>query len=466
MERRKHVQIISELGANKTRTEVNQDKSEEPKKAEGREVTSKPKTDAGEQASVAAFTAVGAPPSNTAPLKDKYKTLSKIVHQGIDSLYLSFQGTLSEQWSQKLARLKILAQDSDPSIQATAQAKIGNHCFEVSSRGRGKYLYVLKDNWFHIQIAGTDSKALPVVYVQISSELLTFHPPSEVLESIKFIVNSLTTKVDSVSVSRLHLCVDFMTEVNLSKFTENDWVTRAKSFTRYSESGNFTGCSIGRGQLMARLYDKTAECTKSNKQFFYDVWSRNGWEFKDQVWRLEFQFKREVLNQLHSVDVDELEEKLSSLWCYATTEWLRLTLPNSNDTARTRWETHPLWEMLTATSWQTFPNQDLRRVIKERIPTDDYFFTSGFGVFPAYMAREGIDSIEDAVRDYLHHARLHHDRNSRRTGLLFHEYVKQKVALKARKYNTIKNEMTELEEEDNARIGEGAKDYKRGRDGE
>jgi len=408
----------------------------------------------------------GALPSNTAPLKDKYKTLSKIVHQGVDSLYLSFQGSLSEQWSQKLTRLKIIAQDSDPSVQATAQAQIGNHCFEVSSRGRGKYLYVLKDNWFHIQIAGEDSKALPVAYVQISSELLTFHPLSEVINSIRFIVSTLTTSVDSVSVSRLDICVDFMTDVRVSKFTENDWVTRAKSFSRYSESGNFTGWSIGRGQLMARLYDKTAECIKSNKQFFYDVWSPNGWEYRDQVWRLEFQFKRETLNQLNSINVDELEERLSSLWCYGTTQWLRLTLPNSNDTARTRWDTHPLWEMLTTTSWQTLPNRDLRRVIKERIPTDDYFFTSGFGVFPAYMARENIHSIDDAVRDYLHNARLHHDRNSRRTGLLFHEYVKQKVALKARKYNTIKNEMTELAKEDNERIEGGAKNYKRGRDGE
>ena len=257
-----------------------------------------------------------------------------------------------------------------------------------------------------------------------------------------------------------------MTDVDLSKFTENDWVTRAKTFSRYSEHGHFTGWSIGRGQLMARLYDKTAEVNKSNKHFFYDVWSPNGWEFRDQVWRLEFQYKRETLSQLDSIAVDDLAEKLSSLWCYATTQWLRLTLPNVNDTARARWGTHPLWEMLTTTSWQTLPNRNLRRVIKERIPTDDYFFTSGFGVFPAYMARENIHSIDEAVTHYIHHARLHHDRNSRRTGLLFHEYVKQKIALKARKYNTIKNSHSELEDDENDSLNRGAEDYKRNSDGE
>ncbi|MCF6205213.1 MAG: hypothetical protein L3J59_16375 [Methylococcaceae bacterium] len=394
----------------------------------------------------------GAPPSNTAPLKDKYKTLSKIVHQGVDSLYLSFQGSLSQYWSNKLSQLKNIAQDSDPLIKATAQANIGGHYFEVSSRGRGKYLYVLKDNWFQIQVAGEDSKALPVVYVQISSELLTFNPLCDVIESIKFIVNTLASSVDKVSVSRVDICIDFMTDVNLSKFTEDNWVTRAKSFSRYSENSQFTGWSIGKGQLMARLYNKTTESKKSNKQFFYDVWSDNGWGYKDQVWRIEFQFKRETLNQLNAIMVEELEEKLSSLWCYATTQWLRLTLPSKQDTARTRWDNHPLWEMLTTVSWQTLPNRGLKRVIKERIPTDDYFFTSGFSVFPAYMAREGIHSIDEAAKHFFHHARLYHDQKRVVTGLFYHEYVKQRVAMKARKYNTIKNEHPDLVEENNKKV--------------
>lgn len=436
------------------------------KKAEESEATSVPTTDAGEKASVAAFAAVGAPPSNTAPLKDKYNILAKIVHHGIDSLYLSFQGNLSEYWSNKLSRLKLLAQDSDPNIQATAQAEIAGHYFKVSGRGRGKYLFVLKDNWFHIQIAGSESKALPVAYVQISSELLTFHPLEEVIESIRFIINSITVNVESVSVSRLDLCVDFMTDVDLSKFTEKDWVTRAKSFSRYSENSQFTGWSIGRGQLIARLYDKTAERVKSNKLFFNDIWYPNGWTVWDKVWRLEFQFKRETLNELDSIEVDELAEKLSSLWCYATTQWLRLTLPNVNDTARARWGTHPLWEMLITTSWQTLPNRNLKRVTKERVPTDEYFFTSGFGVLPAYMAREGINSVDEAAKDYVHKARIYHDRNCRKTGLLFHEYVAQKVALKARKFNTIKNKHSEVENEETLILSRGARSYKRSSDGE
>ncbi len=407
----------------------------------------------------------GAPPSNTAPYNYNYPQYLRILHQGIDSLYLSFQGVLSMGWSTELAIAKDLARDSDPRIQATAQVKIGGHCFEVMGSGRGKYAYVLKDNWFQIQVAGVDSQALPIAYVQISSELLTHHPLDDVLESINHIVNTIASKVDSVSVSRLDLCVDFLTKANLSEVTDMQWVTRAKMFSRHSEGDQFTGWSIGRGGMMARLYDKTKECTKSNKSYFYPIWEANGWELDDQVWRLEFQFRREVLNEFNCISVDALEENLSSLWFYATTQWLRLAIPSVSDTVRTRWEIHPVWSLLSVLSWKTLPKRDLRRVVKERIPSDDYLFTTGFGVITSYMAREGIDSLSDAVSAYINDAKRYHDSKGRQLNRYFHHYIIDKKALKSRKYNTLRNQTEEQKAEEKSLNKKKAKDYKAASDG-
>ncbi len=408
----------------------------------------------------------GAQPSNTAPYNYNYPNYLRIVHQGIDSLYLSYQGTLSVDWSTELAIAKDLARDSDPRIQATAQVKIGGHCFEVMGSGRGKYAYVLKDNWFQIQIAGTDSQALPIAYVQISSELLTHHPLVDVLESINHIINTIASKIDSVSVSRLDLCVDFLTKTNFSEVTDMQWVTRAKMFSRHSEGEQFTGWSIGRGGMMARLYDKTKECTKSNKNYFYPIWEANGWELNDQVWRLEFQFRREVLNEFNCIAIDELEENLSSLWFYATTQWLRLAIPSVTDTVRTRWEIHPVWSLLSVLSWKTLPKRDLRRVVKERIPSDDYLFTTGFGVITSYMAREGIDSLSDAVAAYINDAKLYHDSKGRQLNRYFHHYIIEKKALKSRKYNTLRNQTEEQKTEKIKTNKKKSKDYKAASDGE
>ena len=75
----------------------------------------------------------GTPPSNTVPLKynaDK----SKLLRFGVDSLYLSYPGVLSEDWDKKLARLKELAQMEGDLSQSIAQVTICDHLFEVRLR--------------------------------------------------------------------------------------------------------------------------------------------------------------------------------------------------------------------------------------------------------------------------------------------------------------------------------------------
>ena len=62
------------------------------------------------------------------------------------------------------------------------------------------------------------------------------------------------------------------------------------------------------------------------------------------VWRLEFELKREVLTQKGLSKLYQVLNHLNGLWSYATTEWLRLTLPSDDDKTRSRWPIHPLWD--------------------------------------------------------------------------------------------------------------------------
>ena len=52
------------------------------------------------------------------------------------------------------------------------------------------------------------------------------------------------------------------------------------------------------------------------------------------VWRLEFELKREVLTQKGLSKLYQVLDHLDGLWSYATTEWLRLTLPSEDDKTR------------------------------------------------------------------------------------------------------------------------------------
>jgi hypothetical protein len=78
--------------------------------------------------------------------------------------------------------------------------------------------------------------------------------------------------------SRVDLCVDFQTDVDMEGFTRQAWVTRAGAIDAYSRQGNFTGWTIGPGgPISARLYNKSLEIAqKSGKTFFIDLWKRAG----------------------------------------------------------------------------------------------------------------------------------------------------------------------------------------------
>ena len=75
--------------------------------------------------------------------------------------------------------------------------------------------------------------------------------------------------------------------------------------------------------MSCRLYNKTLEIEKSGKEYFFPLWKEGGWDDESTVWRLEYQFKREVLNEIGIRTVQDLQDKKAALL------WLRNLPPNS-----------------------------------------------------------------------------------------------------------------------------------------
>jgi hypothetical protein len=96
----------------------------------------------------------GTPPSNTVPPNyTGNPDHTKILRYGIDSLYLSFSGSLDNKLEEKLVTLKLAAQSTDDLEKASAQLKIGEHLFEVLGRGARRFPFVLNNNLFQIQLS-------------------------------------------------------------------------------------------------------------------------------------------------------------------------------------------------------------------------------------------------------------------------------------------------------------------------
>jgi hypothetical protein len=390
--------------------------------------------------------AKGTPPSNTVPSNDntdKFKPL----RFGIDSLYLSYHGQLLEHWDIKLSELKETAQSEDEAEQALAQVIIGSHIFEVRDKGMPRFPYVLVDNCFFIKINRKLSKTLPMAHVQISSEYLAAVGVEAAEHDLRMVINTLGIVDGEATVSRADLFLDFVCVDNLAMIEQPDWITRANLMAKYYDcrlAEPFTGWVIGMGgNLHARLYEKVIEIVnKSHKTYLFELWQANGWQVGEKVWRMEFQTEKQTLKELGIITLSDLLNQQAALWHYLTHDWLRLSIPNPNDTKRDRWSNHPLWDAIASVYALQLDQPRLKRFRPARLPADERLFIHGLGGLTSFMASRGIEDFGEGLGEYLAQATEFHAT----TGESFKSYVGRKVKAKARKYNTIHNNQKNMKD--------------------
>lgn len=369
----------------------------------------------------------------------------KELFKGIDSLYVSFIGTLREGVKEQLEVKKVLAQSDNEKEQALAKITIDDHCFEVKDRGTKYYSYILEDNWYHIQITASKRKIVPSLYVQISSELLTCYGLNNSINKLRGIVNKLIHGIEEETISRADIFVDFITNVDLEKLEKQSWVTRAKNVHKHWTGDIFTGWSIGQGGVIsARLYDKTVEIEKSDKNYLKEIWDKQGWNKDQKVWRCEFQLRRGYLEQMSITTFSDLLLKMNDVWRYCTYDWLRLAISDMTIN-KTRWNIYPLWEKIQQILFVDGNYTGITRYVdKSRIPSDKTLFQNGMGYITAFAAREGYENItEEIMIKYMGKSKDYIKKQTKHSNLYCNEedYLKTKIHLKKKRYNKV-DEMT------------------------
>jgi hypothetical protein len=290
-----------------------------------------------------------------------------------------------------------------------------------------------------------------MAYVRVSSGCLSHLGAVKAEQDLHRVLEQLGEITEHANVSRIDLFVDFVSNQDMEAWQRDAWVTRAANINHFSEGTIFTGWMIGAGGVIScRLYNKTQEIKKSRKDYLKELWAEAGWDGELPVWRLEFQYRRELLDQFGVVKLASVLRHLNGLWSYATTEWLRLTLPDRTDRNRARWPTHPLWALLASIDWETPGGPLLKRFGYDRAPGNDWVYRTGFAVLTSHMAQEGIHDFEEGVRSLSLALYNHYSSRAIYEGISFTEYVSEKVRAKGRKFNTICN-LDEIEDEDRKR---------------
>jgi hypothetical protein len=402
--------------------------------------------------------AKGSAPTNREPYNSNNEYF-KLLRFGIDSLYLSYQGDIFPEVQERLAKLKQLAQHPEIYQQALAQYSIAGHIFEVKDKGSSVFPYVLEDGAFRIQLSRA-SKQLPMAYVKLSSRYLTSTTPKEAEAHLREILNELGTLTDVAHVSRLDMCADFSSNENMESWGREAWVTRGKNIAAYAVAEKFTGWTVGLGGVIAcRLYNKLLEIFESLRHDLIPLWLAAGWEAGDSVWRIEFQFRREALAQHGLIRLDDVLANFNGLWSYASTEWLRLTIPNPDDQTRSRWPIHPLWGYLSSIDWETDGGALSRSFEPTRVPEDKRIFSLGASSIASYMAKHGLTDYADGLERYVYDLYGHLQSAGHFMGQSAEDFLLEKVRLRAKEFNTILN--GSAEEEKRIAIEKAAAEYRK-----
>jgi hypothetical protein len=147
--------------------------------------------------------------------------------------------------------------------------------------------------------------------------------------------------------------------------------------------------------LHAIRYDKLASLEHQKKQYLKDVWRKNGWNGVSPVWRTEFRLKSPFLKQagliLHSGEkLQDLRDfkifcrYLPQVWQYLTQDWLRLTVPDENDSNQWQWQVDEEWQVIQNA---VFCQDKIKRYPELRNPVDSQMTAQMRGVALTLAAR-------------------------------------------------------------------------------
>ena len=144
----------------------------------------------------------------------------------------------------------------------------------------------------------------------------------------------------SESVSRVDFAFDF--ELPEIDFDEDSFVTFAAKDAQHRKDRRMQTMRFGEGDTVLRIYDKSAEIRDSSqKTWFHELWGG----VTENVWRVEFQVRKEVLRRFGIRSFTDLFEGAGDVLRYLVTEHTTLRV-RQDDSNRSRWPLHPLWKLL------------------------------------------------------------------------------------------------------------------------
>ncbi|HEY2395063.1 MAG TPA: hypothetical protein VGH81_03645 [Rudaea sp.] len=149
-------------------------------------------------------------------------------------------------------------------------------------------------------------------------------------------LSAIGFEFEKETLARVDLTFDYyVPEVD---FDEDAFVSLATKDAQHRSRRSLQGLRFGQDEVVLRVYDKIAEIKEqSHKTWFFALWGES-----ENVWRFEWQVRKNVLHRFGIRSIESLLLQQGDLLRYLAQEHDSLRIP-TQDSNRSRWPLHPLW---------------------------------------------------------------------------------------------------------------------------
>lgn len=253
-----------------------------------------------------------------------------------DTVEVSVGGRVRDVVAATLAEAKTRAQESE-SPQLTSHHGLD---FAVQAQGAAPYKYHLKGDEASVRL--TDSPKLPAASIRLSALGLALYEAPELYALVHGIVAQDFGPDAPEKLSRIDICVDFQgfdPTLNGARFVCD--AEYRPVFPNVERPETFM---FGRGDCVARIYNKTKEIAHSAKPWMVELWKAHpGYRPELDVWRFEIQLRRKRLRELGCDTPQRAFARMPLLLRYGLW-WCDLRVPEGESS--NRWARHATWEAL------------------------------------------------------------------------------------------------------------------------
>ncbi len=155
--------------------------------------------------------------------------------------------------------------------------------------------------------------------------------------------------------------VDFAFDYQLAEpdFDSDSVVSLSTKDAQYRGDRKVQTIQYGKGDVVLRIYNKVVEIEERSDK----VWLFQLWGVSADVWRIEWQVRKDVLRRFSVRTFADLFDGYGDVLRYLASEHDTMRIPNG-DTNRSRWPVHPLWVDLIE-QIETQPCQGVYREIDD-----------------------------------------------------------------------------------------------------